>query len=49
MRLEWSAFALEDRAAIFDHIEAESPRAAYLASGETIRIASIAPCATMAG
>ena len=28
MRLEWSAFALEDRGAIFDYIEAESPRAA---------------------
>ena len=28
MRLEWSAFAIEDRVAIFDYIEAESPRAA---------------------
>ncbi|SAL88289.1 addiction module antitoxin [Caballeronia arvi] len=28
MRLEWSIFALEDRDRIFDHIEAESPRAA---------------------
>ena len=28
MRLEWSAFAIEDRIAIFDYIEAGSPRAA---------------------
>ncbi len=28
MRLEWSAFALADREAIFDFIEADSPRAA---------------------
>ena len=28
MRLEWSAFALEDRVAIFNYIEAESLRAA---------------------
>ena len=30
MRLEWSIFALEDRDRIFDHIEAESPRAAVM-------------------
>jgi len=28
MRLEWSAFALADRDAIFDYIEADSPQAA---------------------
>jgi addiction module RelE/StbE family toxin len=28
LRLEWSAYALADRAAIFDYIEADSPRAA---------------------
>jgi toxin ParE1/3/4 len=28
MVLEWSVFALADRNAIFDYIEAESPRAA---------------------
>lgn len=28
MRLEWSVFALDDRNAIFDTIEADSPRAA---------------------
>ena len=28
LRLEWSAFALADRTAIFDYIEADSPRAA---------------------
>jgi toxin ParE1/3/4 len=28
MRLEWSAYALADRNAIFDYIEADSPRAA---------------------
>lgn len=28
MKLEWSIFARADRAAIFDYIEAESPRAA---------------------
>ena len=28
MRLEWSHFALADRDEIFDHIEADSPRAA---------------------
>ena len=28
MRLEWSAYALADRIAIFDYIEADSPRAA---------------------
>lgn len=28
MRLEWSVFALADRGAIFDCIEADSPRAA---------------------
>jgi addiction module RelE/StbE family toxin len=28
MRLEWSVFALADREAIFDYIEADSPRAA---------------------
>jgi addiction module RelE/StbE family toxin len=28
MRLEWSAFALADRTAIFDYIEADSPQAA---------------------
>ena len=28
MRLEWSAFSFADRECIFDHIEADSPRAA---------------------
>jgi toxin ParE1/3/4 len=28
MRLEWSAYALADRSAIFDYIEADRPRAA---------------------
>ncbi|WOD13345.1 type II toxin-antitoxin system RelE/ParE family toxin [Paraburkholderia kirstenboschensis] len=28
MRLEWSAFSIEDRDAIFDYIEADSPYAA---------------------
>ena len=28
MRLEWSAFALADRNAIFDHLEADNPQAA---------------------
>lgn len=28
MRLEWSAFAIEDRDEIFDYIEEDSPRAA---------------------
>ena len=28
MRLEWSVFALDDRNAIFDHIEVDSPQAA---------------------
>jgi len=28
VNLEWSIFALEDREAIFDYIEADSPRAA---------------------
>jgi len=28
MHLKWSAFALADRAAIFDYIEADNPRAA---------------------
>jgi len=28
VRLEWSAFALEDRDGIFDYIEEDSPRAA---------------------
>ena|ERR1700693_4585939 len=27
LRLEWSAYALADRSAIFDYIEADSPRA----------------------
>ena len=31
MRLEWSAYALADRTAIFDYIEADSPRAAVAA------------------
>lgn len=30
MRLEWSAFAIEDRDAIFDYIEEDSPRAAVV-------------------
>ncbi|WP_454875048.1 type II toxin-antitoxin system RelE/ParE family toxin [Paraburkholderia xenovorans] len=30
MRLEWSAFAIEDRDAIFDYIEEDSPHAAVL-------------------
>ena len=28
MRLEWSAYAIEDRVAIFQHIEADNPQAA---------------------
>ena len=28
LRLEWSAYALADRSAIFDYIEADSPQAA---------------------
>ncbi|MEZ0605813.1 type II toxin-antitoxin system RelE/ParE family toxin [Paraburkholderia sp. IW21] len=30
MRLEWSAFAMEDRDAIFDYIEEDSPHAAVV-------------------
>ncbi|MGA2792453.1 MAG: type II toxin-antitoxin system RelE/ParE family toxin [Roseiarcus sp.] len=30
MRLEWSRFALADRDEIFDHIEADNPRAAAM-------------------
>jgi toxin ParE1/3/4 len=30
LRIEWSAFALADRDAIFDYVEAESPRAAIV-------------------
>jgi toxin ParE1/3/4 len=30
LRIEWSPFALADRDAIFDYIEAESPRAAIV-------------------
>lgn len=30
MRLEWSALAIEDRAAIFDYIEEDSPHAAVV-------------------
>lgn len=30
MRLEWSAFAIEDRDGIFDYIEEDSPRAAVV-------------------
>jgi toxin ParE1/3/4 len=30
LRIEWSAFALADRDAIFDYVEAESPRAAVV-------------------
>jgi len=30
VRLEWSAFAIEDRDAIFDYIEEDSPHAAVL-------------------
>jgi toxin ParE1/3/4 len=36
MRLEWSAYALADRIAIFDYIEADSPQAA-VAVDERIR------------
>ena len=36
MRLEWSAYALADRVAIFDYIEADSPQAA-VAVDERIR------------
>jgi toxin ParE1/3/4 len=36
MRLEWSAFAQSDRTAIFDYIEADSPKAA-IAVDERIR------------
>ncbi len=28
MKLEWSAFAIDDRSTIFDYIESENPRAA---------------------
>ncbi|MEI2415971.1 type II toxin-antitoxin system RelE/ParE family toxin [Orrella sp. JC864] len=30
MKVEWSAFAMEDRDRIFDYIESESPKAAVL-------------------
>lgn len=30
MRLVWAQYALEDRRAIYDHIEADDPRAAAL-------------------
>jgi len=30
VRLEWAAFAIEDRNRIFDYIEADSPRAAVV-------------------
>jgi toxin ParE1/3/4 len=30
MRIEWTLFAMNDREAIFDYIEADSPRAAVL-------------------
>ena len=30
MRLEWSAFAISDREAIFNYIEADSPKSAVL-------------------
>ncbi len=30
MRLEWSTYAVADRAAIFDYIEADSPQAAII-------------------
>lgn len=33
MRLEWSAFALADRNAIFDYIEADSPQSAIAVDG----------------
>ena len=36
MRLEWSAFAMADRTAIFDYIEADRPQAA-IAVDERIR------------
>jgi len=36
MRIEWSAFALADRGAIFDYIEADNPKAA-ISVDETIR------------
>ncbi len=36
MRLEWSVLAFEDRLAIFDHIEADSPRAAILTDGRIL-------------
>jgi toxin ParE1/3/4 len=36
MRLEWSGYALADREAIFDHIEADRPQAAITAD-ERIR------------
>jgi toxin ParE1/3/4 len=36
MRLEWSAYALADRIAIFDYIEADTPQAA-VAADERIR------------
>lgn len=39
MKLEWSRFALDDRNAIFDFIEADSPRSAVLVD-EKIEAAS---------
>ena len=30
MRIEWTLFAMNDREAIFDYLEADSPRAAIL-------------------
>ena len=33
MKIEWSAFAIQDRDSIFDFIEAESPKAAVLVDG----------------
>jgi toxin ParE1/3/4 len=37
VRLEWSAFAIEDRDAIFDYIEEDSPHAAVVVD-ERIRV-----------
>ena len=33
MKVEWSAFAMEDRDRIFDYIESESPKSAALVDG----------------
>ena len=32
MRIEWTLFAMNDREAIFDYLEADSPRTPYIAA-----------------